>query len=374
MINLEAKFRLDNLNEARGRAELIGFKFAATLVQRDTFFSIASGKLKLREEHGRGASLIYYQRHTRDVLELSEYTIVPIPEPTATCAMLTAALGVIAVVAKCRTLLMRDNIRLHLDEVDGLGNFGEIEMVLQNQPGVAAADSTTVEQVLAALAVSPGSLIKASYFELAASASASARNNPSNQIELDQPGEVEKAQGKVIGQAPDCLAAVQNRGMSAYRTFVVPSIVAAILPVVKVCQGYFENVGHFLWIRPQLDRTMNDADERSDENLLSPCRAPLEAAEHLNLTRCNPDLLLRFAQSCGQQMRIARIEASAGKGDLSSMTLQPIRAARVDDMEAVPTIENRDQHGGGEVRRVRTRDRHARRMNKLALNALDVVA
>ena len=164
MRNLEAKFRVGDAALARIRAEAIGFPVSATLLQRDTFFRVAHGKLKLREEADR-AALIHYRRAREGALEVSDYEIAPVANPAALRAILAAALGVLAEVRKQRTLMLRRNVRLHLDRVDGLGSFGEIEAVL------AAGESperyrAEVGEILAALEIGPDSLIKESYFEL----------------------------------------------------------------------------------------------------------------------------------------------------------------------------------------------------------------
>lgn len=164
MQNLEAKFKLLDLDRARVQAESIGYRFRATLLQRDTFFRVTRGKLKLREEES-GACLIYYARQDSEHLKLSSYEIVPIPEPEKTRAMLTEGLGNIATVGKTRILMMRDHIRLHLDRVEGLGEFGEIEAVLGEQ-GDAEASRPAVDELLRTLGVNGDSLIAESYFEM----------------------------------------------------------------------------------------------------------------------------------------------------------------------------------------------------------------
>jgi adenylate cyclase class IV len=162
--NLEAKFRLDDLALAEERARKIGYTRRMILNQRDTFFVVPKGKLKLREENGP-AKLILYAREESGPLKLSSYDLVTVAEPEATRAMLSAALGVLAVVAKERILLKGDNIRLHLDRVEELGTFGEIEAVIavgddpENSRGA-------VDELLRALEVDPRGLIDVSYFEL----------------------------------------------------------------------------------------------------------------------------------------------------------------------------------------------------------------
>jgi predicted adenylyl cyclase CyaB len=164
MRNLEAKFRLAGFARARRAAQSLGYRERAVLMQRDTFFRVAAGKLKLREEP-EGAWLLHYGRAESGSLQLSNYEIVAVAEPDATRAMLTAALGVIAEVRKRRILLMRANVRLHLDRVEGLGEFGEIEAVIapDDDPERSRA---AVDELLAALGVAPADLIDVSYFEL----------------------------------------------------------------------------------------------------------------------------------------------------------------------------------------------------------------
>jgi adenylate cyclase, class 2 len=164
MHNLEAKFRVDDAALARRRAEAVGFSMRATLEQRDTFFRVTHGKLKLREE-ADSAALIGYGRVRQGALEVSDYEIVPVANPGPLRAMLAAALGVLAEVRKQRTLLLRRNVRLHLDQVDGLGAFGEIEAVIATGETPELYRSEVAE-LLAALEISPDRLIRKSYFEL----------------------------------------------------------------------------------------------------------------------------------------------------------------------------------------------------------------
>jgi predicted adenylyl cyclase CyaB len=166
MKNLEAKFCLSNHAEAEARATAIGYTRRAILHQRDTFFRVANGKLKLREENG-SAVLIYYHRGESGPLMLSNYEIVKVADPPRTLRILATALGPIAVVEKVRTLMMRDNVRLHLDKVTQLGDFGEIEAVIA-QDDDPEQSRGAVNEILEALDVGKGDLIDVSYFEMLA--------------------------------------------------------------------------------------------------------------------------------------------------------------------------------------------------------------
>ena len=166
MKNLEAKFRLVDLDSAEASAMARGYTRRATLNQRDTFFRVANGKLKLREENG-GAVLIFYRRVASGPLMLSEYDIVPIGDPPQMRRMLADSLGTIAIVEKVRILMTRDNVRLHLDTVANLGAFGEIEAVLADGDDPEQSRAA-VDEILAALEVTQPDLLDVSYFELVA--------------------------------------------------------------------------------------------------------------------------------------------------------------------------------------------------------------
>jgi len=168
MRNLEAKFRLSDLDAARAAALGLGYAARASFIQRDTFFVVARGKLKLREQSPE-AWLIHYERDRESGLMLSRYEIVPVADPTRTREMLARALGVLAEVRKHRTLLTRRSVRLHLDRVDTLGSFGEIEAILAegSEEGEGAGSARApVDELLGALGVGASELIEGSYFEL----------------------------------------------------------------------------------------------------------------------------------------------------------------------------------------------------------------
>lgn len=162
--NLEAKFRLVDLAKARVQAIEVGFEPRQRLDQTDTFFVTRQGKLKLREQ-GNQAWLIYYGRTSLAQLQLSSYRIVPVDDREGLRLVLSEAIGVRAVVRKTREFLLRRNIRLHLDRIEGLGEFGEVEAVLgPDHSNQAFYDE--VKAILEVLGVVGADLIDDSYFEL----------------------------------------------------------------------------------------------------------------------------------------------------------------------------------------------------------------
>jgi homotetrameric cytidine deaminase len=115
-------------------ARELGAEDHGVLRQRDTYFRARSGRLKLREEEPGGATLIQYDRPDAAQARESRYRLTAVPDPDDLRAALDAALGTLVVVDKERHLLLWEGVRIHLDTVQGLGSFVELE-------GVAPADS-----------------------------------------------------------------------------------------------------------------------------------------------------------------------------------------------------------------------------------------
>jgi homotetrameric cytidine deaminase len=115
-------------------ARELGADDRGVLRQRDTYFRARSGRLKLREEEPGGATLIQYDRPDAARARESRYRLTAVPDPDELRASLDAALGTLVVVDKERHLLLWEGVRIHLDTVQGLGSFVELE-------GVAPADS-----------------------------------------------------------------------------------------------------------------------------------------------------------------------------------------------------------------------------------------
>lgn len=97
--------------------------------QRDTYFKVPSGGLKLREEPPGSPHLIQFQRADEAQQRLSSYRIVPIDDGASLRAALRESLGEGGVVVKRRHLFLWRNVRIHLDDVEGLGSFLELEAV-----------------------------------------------------------------------------------------------------------------------------------------------------------------------------------------------------------------------------------------------------
>ena len=138
------------------------------LRQRDTYFAVPAGRLKLREDVGTAeAELIYYERPTVSGLRESRYRRVPLTAPAELRELLGAALGISGVVEKERRLYRFRNVRIHLDDVDRLGTFVELEAVLSSASGHGTpAEQEALAAVTEALRLHERPTTAGSYLDL----------------------------------------------------------------------------------------------------------------------------------------------------------------------------------------------------------------
>jgi adenylate cyclase class 2 len=126
--NVELKARDPDPEQSLAVSLELGAEDLGWLQQLDTYFHVPRGRLKLREQDA-GAELIYYERSDEAVERESQYRIVPIDDAQGLKDALDAALGTLVAVEKSRRLLLWRNVRIHLDDVPGLGSYIELEAV-----------------------------------------------------------------------------------------------------------------------------------------------------------------------------------------------------------------------------------------------------
>ncbi len=175
MKNIEIKARCADLDTARRIALELGASLHADVLQVDTYFAVAHGRLKLRQStphpipgsatRAPWASLIYYQRPDQRQPKTSDYEIVPVEDGESLRQILAHALGVRARVSKRREVFLLGNTRIHLDEVEGLGTFIEFEVVLDGNSSEEAGVKRTVE-LMEAFSIREADLVSGSYVDL----------------------------------------------------------------------------------------------------------------------------------------------------------------------------------------------------------------
>jgi adenylate cyclase class IV len=163
--NVEIKARVADLPELERRVARISDGPSELLRQEDTFFHVSSGRLKLRSEGPNRGELIYYERTgTRGPMQ-SDYHITPTTDPAGLAAVLAAAHGVRGVVRKKRQLYLAGNTRIHLDDVEGLGSFLELEVVLAPGQDRALGEARAAE-LMCKLGIEAADLIDVAYIDL----------------------------------------------------------------------------------------------------------------------------------------------------------------------------------------------------------------
>jgi predicted adenylyl cyclase CyaB len=163
--NIEIKARVEDFEAMRSRADSLSDGPVEVIPQEDTFFQTSRGRLKLRVFSPQSGRLIYYERPDLDGPKRSDYTLARTPEPEALKTALSLALGVRGVVRKTRYLYMAGQTRIHLDKVEGLGDFLELEVVLRD--GQSDAEGQAIaEDLMRALGVERTDLLEGAYLDL----------------------------------------------------------------------------------------------------------------------------------------------------------------------------------------------------------------
>jgi homotetrameric cytidine deaminase len=162
-VNVELKARDPNPEVTAARCLDLGAVSAGTLTQRDVYFHARHGRLKLRTQVEGASELIAYRRP--DATEASESSYVRAAVSDSVSEALDAALGTTVVVAKRRRLFLWEGVRIHLDEVEGLGSFIEFEAVLPDAGDLETARAK-VARLRSALGIENDALVAVGYADL----------------------------------------------------------------------------------------------------------------------------------------------------------------------------------------------------------------
>lgn len=163
--NVEIKARIDDAGGLYARAAALADAGPEEIVQEDVFFTCGNGRLKLRLFGDGTGELIFYRRPDQPGPKESYYIRSATAAPASLCEALSLAYGQAGRVRKRRTLFLVGRTRVHLDRVEGLGQFLELEVVLEE------AEDTDVgvreaHALLQRLGIGAGQLIDAAYVDL----------------------------------------------------------------------------------------------------------------------------------------------------------------------------------------------------------------
>ncbi|MEK6858948.1 MAG: class IV adenylate cyclase [Nanoarchaeota archaeon] len=127
-VNIEFKARCSDLERVRIILKERGADFKGVDHQVDTYFNVRKGRLKLREGSIEN-HLIFYERQDTSGSKQSNVILFPTEPDSIIKSMLTKSNGILAVVDKKREIYFIDNVKFHLDTVEGLGSFVEVEAI-----------------------------------------------------------------------------------------------------------------------------------------------------------------------------------------------------------------------------------------------------
>lgn len=164
-LNVEIKAFCRHPEQVRSVLQEAGAVLRGTDEQTDVYFHVPRGRLKLRQGTIEKA-LIFYERPDQAGPKKSEVLLYPAAEGERLRKVLAKALGVRAVVRKTREIYFLENIKFHLDRVEGLGQFVEIEVMDQTGTADCAAMRRQCEGFMSRFGIEPEDLLKRSYSDM----------------------------------------------------------------------------------------------------------------------------------------------------------------------------------------------------------------
>lgn len=163
--NIETKASIERIDDLLPKALAIADQGPVEIEQDDTFFRCDAGRLKLRTFSPSAGELIFYRCADQQGPKESFYQLTPTHEPDRLRETLSLAWGQIGRVQKKRTLLLVGRTRIHLDRVQGLGHFLELEVVLEEDEPLETG-MQEANDIMALLGVEPSRLIEGAYLDL----------------------------------------------------------------------------------------------------------------------------------------------------------------------------------------------------------------
>jgi len=133
--------------------------------QKDIFFNVPEGRLKLRVFTQDRAELIYYLRSDQQGPKISQYEITKTDDPEGLKNILKSAYGIRNTVVKTRHLYMSGRTRIHFDKVDLLGEYIELEVVLSDSDRLTDGEKEA-QKLMEQLGIKDNQLIEVAYVDL----------------------------------------------------------------------------------------------------------------------------------------------------------------------------------------------------------------
>ena len=163
--NVEIKARIENVGLIVPKVASFATSGPIEIAQDDTFFNCVTGRLKLRAFSNDAGELIFYRRANQAGPKESFFIRSPTSSPETLRESLSLAYGQVGRIRKYRTLFLVGRTRVHLDRVEDLGHFLELEVMLEDgestEVGVREA-----RELMDRLGIQPAQLIEGAYLDL----------------------------------------------------------------------------------------------------------------------------------------------------------------------------------------------------------------
>jgi adenylate cyclase class 2 len=166
MENIEIKAKLVDPQAVLKKVQRMAHSYLGLDHQIDTYFRTGKGRMKLRQSTLSGNYLILYLRPNQIGPRSSHYETINIQRAEEVKILLRNLLGIDIVVEKDRHIFLYENVRIHLDHIDGLGDYLEFEAVMDSRYNDHEQESKKVRQLMQRLQIQENMLIPASYQDL----------------------------------------------------------------------------------------------------------------------------------------------------------------------------------------------------------------
>ena len=163
--NIEIKARIPSVEAMAATVVALADHGPVEIPQDDTFFVCDRGRLKLRAFSATEGQLIFYRRANQAGPKESFFVISPTTSPDSLREALSLAYGQAGRVRKHRTLYLVGRTRVHLDRVENLGHFLELEVVLsEGEPSERGLEEA--HTLMTSLGISADQLVEGAYVDV----------------------------------------------------------------------------------------------------------------------------------------------------------------------------------------------------------------
>lgn len=163
--NFEFKARTNQLDALENKFKSLNPRFVGEDYQRDTYFNVSQGRLKLREGNIEN-SFIYYERSNSAEARVAQVILYPHTPNQQLKEILIKVHGVKVVVEKRRKIYFLENVKFHFDTIEGLGTFIEVEALDANGEVELDALKKQCEYYQDFFGVTPSDIVPQSYSDL----------------------------------------------------------------------------------------------------------------------------------------------------------------------------------------------------------------